>query len=211
MKQLCNEWKVHFTWLYPITTMIFLSFALSLGPKTLVDLYLLFEVLWPLGLVLSISPMLPLEHEEGMLELRLSYSSPFQYSIIKKLALPYCWWVSIGLLIILFCTKGLVFTETWHMAAVAIPPAIALSGLALLVSSLTLDTLTSVIVTLVYWVYEWLNAGAQRKTALFPYYGGISHQINIIANRLFLVAVGLLLSLAALRIITAGQMSSTAE
>ncbi len=202
MKQLWNEWKVHFTWLYPITAIVFFFLASSFGAKTLTDLYLLFEIVWPLGLVLSIASILPLEHEQGMLELRLSYAKPYQFSIIKKLALPYSWWVSVGLLTMLYYAKGLFFTNIWHMAAVVIPPAMLLSGLALLVSSLTLNVVISVTVTLVYWVYEWLNAAAQRRVALFPYYGGISSEINILANRLVLVLAGLLLSLVALNITT---------
>lgn len=205
MKQLWNEWKIHLTWLYPVTALVFFFLAFSFKPRTQTDLYLLVEVVWPLGLVLSIASILPLEYEEGMLELRLSYAKPYRHSVIKTLALPHLWWVSVGLLAMLCCTKGPFFAEIWHLAAVVIPPAIALSGLALLVSSLTLNAVTSVIVTLAYWVYEWLNAAAQRKMSLFPYYGGIAQQINIFLNRFFLVAVGLLLYLVAFGIITSNE------
>ncbi len=138
-----------------------------------------------------------------MLELRLSYAEPYQYAVLRKIALPYLWWFAVGILAMLWCLKGLPALNIWQMLPVVVPPAVLLAGVALLVSSLTLHAGISVLVTLVYWVYEWLNAGNRtRHISLFPYYGGAWEHINIGLNRVFLLLAGIAFTVSALLVIT---------
>ncbi len=57
-----------------------------------------------------------------MLELRLSYAEPYQYAVLRKIALPYLWWFAVGILAMLWCLKGLPALNIWQMLPVVVPP-----------------------------------------------------------------------------------------
>ena len=220
VRQIRNEWKVHFTWLYLIPTALLAIFLYYLNKEvynpfvelTMRDLYAIFELIWPLSAVLGISTILPQEHEEGMLELRLSYPKPYRYSVIRKIALPYSWWFVVGISAMLWCSRTCLSFNMSHMLGVVFPPTVFLSGITLLLSSLTLDPVVSILITLIYWVFEWMTAGARSgNMALFPFYAGLTSQIDIAKNRVLLVSIGILLKTLALIVIRKRKIDHTSE
>lgn len=200
MKQLYYEWKIHFSYLYFVPVVILGVLLVNLWQTAvnpyfeaqLRELYYVLEIYWPLTLALGLSTLLPQEYETGMLKLRLSYPQGYKSAILQKLMLPVLWWLAIGMLAGWWAHQYYLAFDIWDMLIVVVPPTVFLGGLALLASAYFLNSIISMLITLLWWAWELLTAGVRSgNLALLPYSFNNTVNIAIGRNRAILIILGI--------------------
>ncbi len=205
-----KEWKLHLTWSYlaPLLLLGAQIWNLCSGSNAYVasrpaELLQTFGVFWPLALCLALASLLPYERQEGMLELRLSYPTPYWRSLLMKIALPAIWWSVVGGAGLLICYHSYMHFSVWSMLQMILPPAIALGGFTLLVSAITLNMPATLVTTIAWWGFELVTAcRLSGAFALFPISMNVTN-INLVTNRWLLLAAGV--SLTILSVVLLGK------
>jgi len=205
-----KEWRLHLTWSYLAPPLLLGAqiWNLCSGGNAYVaprpsELLQTFGVFWPLALCLALASLLPYERQEGMLELRLSYPTPYWRSLLMKIALPAIWWSLAGGAGLFICYRSYMHFPVWHMLQLILPPTVALAGFTLLVSAITLNMPATMVTTIAWWGFELVTAcRLSGAFALFPVSMNVTH-INLVANRWLLLAVGV--SLTMLSVVLLGR------
>jgi len=200
MRVLIYEWKIHFSVLYivPILVLAMLTYNLWINAQNpyfrpdIRDLHLVFEVFWPLVLALGFATIIPTEHDNCMLELRLSYPRLYVLSLLQKLGLPLAIWAVSGSLAAWFLHYHYLPLSFLGFVKLGLPPALFLSGLALFISCLTLSTTISFLVASAWWGWELISQCKRSGLlALLPFTTRLEATNNyLLINRYLISLVG---------------------
>lgn len=199
VRKLWLEWKVQLTIFYLVPPLIMALWVLDLvivvkSPSAAAsprDMYLLYEVIWSMALAMVVSTVPPLEWDEGMLEMRLSYPATYWLSLLGKLALPVLMWAVAGALGGLALHRFYLAFDARELLAIALPPAVFMAGASLLASSVTLNSPLSMMICAAWWGWELILKGQKSgNLALMPYFNDGLYRIAVITNRWLLVGAG---------------------
>ncbi len=106
--------------------------------------------------------------------------------------LPVLWWLATGMLAGWWVHQYYLAFDIWNMLIVVVPPTVFLGGLALLASAYFLNSIISMLITLLWWAWELLTAGVRSgNLALLPYSFNNTVNIAIGRNRAILIILGI--------------------
>jgi ABC-type transport system involved in multi-copper enzyme maturation permease subunit len=150
-------WKANFSWdcLVPIGVFgVLVVFVLQYSSrmheaKKVLTVFTLYEVFMPLLFSILVASLIPLEVEQGTLDLLMTYPKPRWITLLYKLSLPVCFMLAIFLFTILV-NSIYVTIDLWFIVKVSLLPILFLGFTTLLVSMLSKSYISACDVSSMY-------------------------------------------------------------